>query len=48
MTTSLIFLPIFVGLLVALTVVAADLLSPKTEKSKGTANKVDGKRAAAA
>jgi hypothetical protein len=48
MTTALIFLPIFVGLSVALTVVVADLLSPKTGDSKSAAKKLEGKRAASA
>jgi hypothetical protein len=37
MTTALIFLPIFVGLFAALTVVAADLLSPEKKEAAGAA-----------
>lgn len=48
MTTALIFLPIFVGLSAALTVVVADLLSPRSTKSNSAAKKLDGKRATAA
>jgi hypothetical protein len=34
MIMELIFLPIFIGLSAVLTVIVADLLSPKTNKSK--------------
>jgi hypothetical protein len=37
MATALIFLPIFVGLSAALTVVAADLLSPKQKEAASSA-----------
>jgi hypothetical protein len=48
MLVALIFLPVFIGLSAALTVIVADLLSPETKKSKGTAKKLDRKRAASA
>jgi hypothetical protein len=48
MITALIFLPIFVGLSAALTVIVANLLSPETSQSSSAAKKPDGKRAAAA
>jgi membrane protein implicated in regulation of membrane protease activity len=48
MITALVFLPLFVGLSVVLTVVVADLLSPETKESKSGANKLGGKRVTAA
>jgi hypothetical protein len=48
MITALIFLPVFLGLSVALTFVVAGLLSPETGKSERAAKKLNGKRAAAA
>jgi hypothetical protein len=48
MIIALIFLPIFVGLSAALTVIVADLLSPETGKSNGATKKLGGERAASA
>jgi len=37
MIAAVVFLPVFVGLSVALTVVVADLLSPETTRTKSAA-----------
>jgi hypothetical protein len=47
MTTALIFLPIFIGLSAALTVIVADLLSPAAEAPSQPA-KAEAKRRATA
>ncbi len=48
MTIALIFLPIFLGLSAALTVVVADLLSPQETSTAHRVKKLNAKRPATA